>query len=238
MNKLKTFLFTAIVFVFLGLVSLSGCKKESKIEEPNNDVDFTYTEVSPGKIVFTNQSKTGDHFIWNFGDEVEGTGDSVITHSYFKPGSYTVSLIAYLGGSTKGSKSKTIQITNTTPPTKVYFKGVELTRINLMDGDNDNSGPDMYYRFYKDWGVLFTEKVKDNIRFEEWPVKKLLSVGRELTPMNGNFSVQFYEENRFLPDDDSDEFNFSPTGYQPGNYPTKLSFAYSEISGNIFLEWE
>ena len=46
------------LFIFAGLFMLvSACTKKSELVAPELTVDFSYTEVSPGKFAFTNNSK-------------------------------------------------------------------------------------------------------------------------------------------------------------------------------------
>lgn len=76
-----------IYLLLTACLALVACKKV--------DVAFTISPDTPKageKVTFTNQSSSGEEWSWSFGDGVTSTLKSP-THTYKKPGTYTVRLM-------------------------------------------------------------------------------------------------------------------------------------------------
>lgn len=78
---------------FIGCLSiLHGCKKGEK-----PDVDFTFTGdgcTASCQVLFTNTTKDGDTFHWDFGDGQTSGDESPAAHTYAQGGTYHVVLTA------------------------------------------------------------------------------------------------------------------------------------------------
>ena len=142
MKYLKTF---GIVVFGIILFGLSGCQKE-----PSASFTTSKTTVVTGEtITFTNTSKDGNDYEWNFGDGVTSVLANP-THSYENSGTYTVELTAYSKNGKKSNKaSATITVNKANeivyngekyPLTKGYidlwhdpFEDIYELRVNLVD---------------------------------------------------------------------------------------------------------
>lgn len=67
------------------------------------DEDFSFTQnvCSPLSTSFQSSSKTFSNIRWQFGDGIEATGLTTVTHTYPAQGSYNVSMILTVGGCTQ-----------------------------------------------------------------------------------------------------------------------------------------
>ena len=103
---------TMIYILGLVLVTGTGCYHEHEYYpvEPVAQFAVSSFSIETGQAVyFTNNSLHADYFEWNFGD---GTYSDVINpvHSYPYPGSYTVSLTAFLDGRQAHTIYQTIHV--------------------------------------------------------------------------------------------------------------------------------
>ncbi len=81
------------------------CLKVNVKDKPNANFTFTPNNVCAGSVIsFTGTTTFANSFMssWNFGDPASGgnnyttvSGNTVVTHQYNSPGTYTVTLIAY-----------------------------------------------------------------------------------------------------------------------------------------------
>ena len=99
------------------------------------------TELTGNEVTFTSCSSctncschnSPNDFQWDFGDGTSGTG-SPITHTYYTPGKYTVTLtVNDCDGDAKGSRSETITIIQP----DISRKGKFIAFTSNADGDDD-----------------------------------------------------------------------------------------------------
>lgn len=89
---------TAIIFsaILFGM-AIGSCEKEIEPEYfPSGELDFSYSAstlhfVIGEEIQFTNNSRTGSSWEWNFGDGTT-SAEANPMHRYDIPGTYTVTL--------------------------------------------------------------------------------------------------------------------------------------------------
>jgi len=99
MKKIK------VIFPLLALVLLmfagASCSSDDDIivETPQPEANFSVEMIpdNPQLVSFTNSSVDAEEFIWNFGDESEGSTQKHPTHKYEGPGTYNVNLTAVNG---------------------------------------------------------------------------------------------------------------------------------------------
>lgn len=99
-NVSKTFNTKGVYEVLLKVTNTIGCTDTTKakiyVADSTPTANFTTDKVSvcvDESITFTDQSQNSNFSCWNFGDGNSGTA-STTTHSYARPGLYTVTLTA------------------------------------------------------------------------------------------------------------------------------------------------
>ena len=96
-----------LIFMLFCMLMVIACKKE-----PVADFSFPSTTKVGESIQFTNSSTNSDSHSWDFGDGSTSTEESP-SHTYEKPGDYTVTLKTTGEGGTS-TKTKSITITGIT----------------------------------------------------------------------------------------------------------------------------
>lgn len=102
MKKIKytVSLIAYVLFIFTGV----SCSKDfdAPVENLQPEADFTVAMVpdNPQMVSFTNTSIDAEEYLWDFGDESEGSTQKHPTHLYEGPGDYTVTLTAMNGDKT------------------------------------------------------------------------------------------------------------------------------------------
>ena len=96
-----------LIFLSICILLLNACKKE-----PISNFSFSGSTSVGENIEFTNSSSNADSYNWDFGDGSNSTEKSP-SHSYEKPGNYTIILDAK-GEGGSNSVSKSIKITGIT----------------------------------------------------------------------------------------------------------------------------
>lgn len=96
-----------LIFLLFCMLMFIACKKE-----PVADFSFPSTTKVGESIQFTNSSTNSDSHSWDFGDGSSSTEESP-SHTYEKPGDYTVTLEA-TGEDGTSTKTKSITITGIT----------------------------------------------------------------------------------------------------------------------------
>lgn len=117
-NKRIIVIMKRIFFLLLIICTLISCE--------NNDIivlDFTYTQVSPTMVTFTNKSQGFDSYTWDFGDGTFAYGYDAV-HGYQTIGTYNTTLTGIIDGI---EYDKTVTITISTP--NIYFVGYTLYNI-------------------------------------------------------------------------------------------------------------
>lgn len=93
-------LFQLLALVFLVFAGAS-CSSEDDIviETPQPEANFSVEIVpdNPQLVSFTNNSVDAEEYLWDFGDESEGSTQKHPTHKYEGPGTYNVTLRAMNG---------------------------------------------------------------------------------------------------------------------------------------------
>lgn len=136
---------TTIYIFGLVLVILTGCyeKHEYYPVEPIAQFNISDYSVEPGQTVyFTNNSLHADYFEWNFGD---GTFSDVINpaHAYAHPGTYSVSLTAFLNGRQAHTVYQTITVLSITR--------LEITVLEYYDEYAVADASIILYPTLQDW---------------------------------------------------------------------------------------
>lgn len=116
----------AFLLLFI-LFASSACKKN----EPIPTAEFSYQGDNnfriPCNVIFTNLSTNAFSYEWDFGDNSTSTNKDP-SHTYLKPGNYTVFLKAYTESRYQwASKSQVISIKDTVP--LFYFLSPATLRV-------------------------------------------------------------------------------------------------------------
>lgn len=105
---MKKHTLVAFVALTLGLVTVTGCKKEEKTTTAC--ISTTASTFNTGQAVaFSSCSKEAASFLWTFGDGSTASALENPTHTYTESGTYNVSL-ATTGTSGNATATKTITI--------------------------------------------------------------------------------------------------------------------------------
>jgi PKD repeat protein len=124
------------------------------IQAPAPVADFSYV-VSGYSVAFTNLSSNATSYLWSFGDEGTSTTSSP-THQYSSYGTYTVTLVAY-GGGTSDTETKTVVIQSSGTTTDVTFNNPVFTDIYItINNDTRVIEPEGSVTFYGIPGNSFT----------------------------------------------------------------------------------
>lgn len=125
--KKKNLFIAPIIIVFITFIS---CQKE-----PDTSFTASKTSVVTGEVItFTNTSKDGSDYEWNFGDGVTSVLTNP-THSYENDGTYNVEMTAYSKNGKK-SDNATVSIT-VTKANEIKYNG---NKYPLTKGYLDNYG--------------------------------------------------------------------------------------------------
>ena len=120
------------LFIAIAALSLAACKQPDIPQPVGGNADFTYTEISPLYIQFTNKSTSGlSADFWDFGDKKYASGSETITHKYAQAGTYKVVLTCKDKYSYMYTKEKLITVKGEAAKTysKAYIKGFKITAI-------------------------------------------------------------------------------------------------------------
>lgn len=227
MNKLLLALITIILF------TLNACKDEEKGDLTSVTANFTYTSTSdyaPAQFYFTNTSSFATTYLWDFGDSTTSTA-SRPTHTYTKPGTYNVKLVASADG-----KSNTIikSIIVLPPPTKVFLNEViinntVLTRPSGGNWDND-LGPDIYYKLYISGSEIYKSTIKENVTKGGFPLKWNNSPAIEwcsITSSNNN--LVFWDDDGSAQHENMLTVSLAAKDLPALDYPRQLTY---KLNGN------
>lgn len=87
--------------LFLFVLGLASCSSDDDFREvsPEPTADFSFESVpdNPQLVSFTNSSEDAEEYMWDFGDESEGSTQKHPTHIFEEPGTYNVNLTAVNG---------------------------------------------------------------------------------------------------------------------------------------------
>jgi PKD repeat protein len=151
MKKRNLFMIPLVGFFILTIV---GCQKQ-----PDASFTASKTTVVTGEVItFTNTSKDGSSYKWNFGD---GTTSEIAspTHSYENAGTFNVEMTAYSKKEKKSDKATT-SIT-VTKANEIRYDGNKypLTK-GYLENYGDWDGTELYYNFdvtLVDNGITITQ---------------------------------------------------------------------------------
>ncbi|NTW31500.1 MAG: T9SS type A sorting domain-containing protein [Bacteroidetes bacterium] len=137
------------------------------------DADFTYNNVSGGIYNFTNTSKGGSVFRWDFGDGETSTEQNP-QHTYTSNSDYAVKLITF---DNCGIDSITISI---------HVSNVGLNAIKVSDNINLFPNP-----FSEVFNVLINTEKSDNINIVLFNIygKTIFEKNYRITPGNNQLSI-------------------------------------------------
>lgn len=140
--------------ITLSVLGIWGCTKQ-----PTASIAASKTSVSSGEsISFTNTSKDGESYKWNFGDGTNSTEASP-TKSYASPGNYQVEMTVYSKKEKKSDKA-TISI-SVIQPNEIQYDGAKypLTK-GYLEYYGNLGGTENFYNFdvtLVDNGITITQ---------------------------------------------------------------------------------
>lgn len=128
MKKIKS-IFPLLAMALL-MFTVAACSSDDDIipETPQPEANFSVEMITdnPQLVSFTNSSEDAEEFIWDFGDESEGSTQKHPTHKYQEPGIYNVNLTA-LNGDKSAEMSQEITVF-----------GIPMADFSY-EGDDENS---------------------------------------------------------------------------------------------------
>ncbi len=170
-------------------------QKEYKLPTANFSYEID-NRFAPALVYFTNESKDGDSYTWNFGD---GSGyNSAVNpnYTYQKGGIYTVSLkVKGKGGN--DYISKTIKIPNT--PTKVKIKNIIVHSYPKTEkngaGWDISDGPDIFYQISDKDGNEIYDSNKSYRKTDVTPNSSPFYISSNfiLTDLTKTYGLDFYD---------------------------------------------
>ena len=150
--------FPVLLMAFFALFATS-CSKDDDSPEvlPDPAADFT-SEVAadnPQLVSFTNNSENAEEYLWDFGDDSEGSTQKHPTHLYETAGTYTVSLTAAMGEAVN-TASQDITVVGT--PTANFSYEAAQDDSYTINFTNESQNVDSYSWDFGDGSELATEE--------------------------------------------------------------------------------
>lgn len=239
-----------IFVLVLTLILLQSCVKgPSILDEPPPPppppppapvADFTST-INQNKVVFSNNSKYADSYIWDFADKSSSTEENP-THSYQNGGFYQVKLIAK-GPSGIDSIEKFIKVLN--PISRCLLQVVQLESHTIGTTLDQGSYPDIYIVITSSSGISYTSR--DSYYLNTAPtVKKWWQFTQPpitCKPLDQNIKITFWDYDEVEKGDVDDlieSFIFNPSDYSKGAnpFPSKVSFQGKLVNFSLDLTWD
>lgn len=221
-----------VLYLLLNVLLLSGCTKQPAAEFTADKTEVYTNET----ITFTNTSTDAENYEWDFGDGNFSTEISP-THSYSKPGIYTVTLTAY---SKNEKKEDNYSITITVKPQKLIIQKLVLKSFPTSNWDN-YSDPDIYWRIEDDNYYYFESGKYQDLSYYDLPVTYTNGLPFSLTNIYKKYSIDFYDYDSDSNDDHMGGYWFDPRDFINNNtYPTVITFSSSSSSleFDLYVEWK
>jgi PKD repeat protein len=117
---------TRLIYTFLLLGTIFGCSKTETAPTPKPTADFSWKESTNGTVQFTNASKNGDSYQWDFGDNIGKSTSQNPSYTFEFKGSYQVKLIAK---NTVGESEATSTVNITTGKDLAPIANFEITNL-------------------------------------------------------------------------------------------------------------
>jgi uncharacterized repeat protein (TIGR01451 family) len=109
----------------------------------------TYNQVDSNTFIFAySMNPNVSSFVWDFGDGNTSTNTSTVQNSYATPGTYTVTLTAYVNGIVCGTYTTNVTVTGIAPGScqAFYFVNYQSNGVTIfMDSSNVGSSTNNQY---------------------------------------------------------------------------------------------
>jgi hypothetical protein len=185
----------------------------------------SFTSITEGchplEVTFTNTSMYADSYLWQFGDgSVSNSDSSLVTHTFYQPGDFTVKLLA----SGPGGNDQTSRVINVRPTPQVFFNyAPDSVFVNdkPVRFFNLTAYGEEYKWNFGDYDELTGEEDPDNTSTEADPLHVYMYEGwKDVLLVASN---EYCEDSLFIPFAvkviPAGEIRF-PTVFRPGDSPT------------------
>lgn len=147
----------ADVWYNLSVTDDYGCSTDASFFYESFHVDASFeaepvTGEAPLEVFFTDKSVRGNTYLWNFGDDTVSNIAGSQAHTYYRPGSYTVSLVVE---SERGcTDSTTLMISGVPGKITVEPSALNIPNVFTPDGSGEN---DYFYVDSKSLRYLYLQ---------------------------------------------------------------------------------
>jgi PKD repeat protein len=233
----------SILLSIVLFTSLSGCKKS---EPPI--VNFTFTSdgyQAQCSVLFTNTTKDGETFHWDFGDGQTSGDENPAAHLYTNGGTYSVTLTSTNEHGTS-SKTHSVLIQNAPAPTQVRISKIVLTAFPSDDGGSVwdvGSNPDTEIEVSDaSFNVISGSHGNyfSNASQSDLPITWNYSTAFLVSSWGTNYNVDVYDNDTVGREYMGSSPAFKIDNYTSGSnaFPSSITLNGGTISCQIFFQWQ
>jgi len=233
------------LILVINLIILGSCVKKPSYPAPEADFSFIGDNTfAPAKVSFFNNSKNGESYEWDFGDNTHSTEKNP-THVYFNGGTYLVHLKVKGKGGTN-TITKSINILNR--PTTCKIKELYVDNMPFVNnngsGWDSNDGPDVFFEIWDSNNKLFGDPSirYQNITQQDLPIRWYWNSGNywNIPSLSTWYYIVLWDYDPFSSNDQIGYVSFKMTNYMTINihYPTTITLQQNGITIRLKVVWQ
>jgi len=236
-----------LLLVVLPLL-FTGCK-DTVVELPVSDFSFVENGTfAPSKVTFSNSSKYGNTYSWNFGDGQTASTENT-THVFNTGGTYNVTLTTKNSDNKISIINKTVVIKNA--PTKLKINSITILEVPFINpktgaGWDATNGPDLFFDFEdSNYSSLFSTNRNDDVISSSLPITSTGGFPYTIDYLDTTYKIALYDYDPTLAFNDLIYIgSFNPKSYlsliEKGEpYPTFYTLGSSGSTVlKLFVIWQ